>query len=105
MRCGTDKCRFQSSHIQIPHIERVLLDEFAAGFDLVAHEDSSSYFGFRWAWLLGKGRIRRRPRLTTLKWPDQSSRLSITFSTWSISAWRLVPESLINNTPHSAGSP
>ena len=34
-----------ASHIQIPHIERVLLDEFAAGFDLVAHEDAEEVVG------------------------------------------------------------
>ena len=33
------------SHIQIPHIERVLLDEFAAGFDLVAHQDAEEIVG------------------------------------------------------------
>jgi hypothetical protein len=32
-------------HIQIAHIEGVLLDEFAAGFYLVAHEDSEQVVG------------------------------------------------------------
>jgi hypothetical protein len=29
----------RDSHIQIPYIQRVLLDELAAGLDLVAHQD------------------------------------------------------------------
>ena len=33
------------SHIQIPHFQRVLLDELAAGFDLVAHQDAEEVVG------------------------------------------------------------
>ena len=33
------------SHIQIPNIQRVLLNELAAGFDLVAHEDAEEVVG------------------------------------------------------------
>jgi hypothetical protein len=32
-------------HIQIPHIQRVLLDEFAARFDLVAHQHTEEFVG------------------------------------------------------------
>src|SRR4051812_3317417 len=35
----------RASHIQIPHIQRVLLDEFAAGLDLVAHQDPEEIVG------------------------------------------------------------
>jgi hypothetical protein len=31
--------------VQIPHFQRVLLDEFAAGFDFVAHEDAEHVGG------------------------------------------------------------
>ena len=32
-------------HVQIPHFQRVLLDELAAGFDLVAHQDAEQVVG------------------------------------------------------------
>jgi hypothetical protein len=32
-------------HIQIPRLQRVFLDELAAGFDLVAHEDAEEVVG------------------------------------------------------------
>ena len=35
----------RNQHIQIPYFQRVLLDELAAGFDFVAHEDPEEIVG------------------------------------------------------------
>ena len=43
--CAFRYFKASASHIQIPHFQRVLLDEFAAGFDLVAHEDAEEVVG------------------------------------------------------------
>ena len=33
------------SHVKIPYFQRVLLDELAAGFDFVAHQDAEEVIG------------------------------------------------------------
>ena len=42
-------------HIQIPYIQRVLLDEFATGFDLVTHEDAEEVVGAAFSGKLPEG--------------------------------------------------
>ena len=43
------------SHIQIPHIQCVFLDELAAGFDLVAHRKFEFLLWFSLLWVVWHG--------------------------------------------------